>query len=151
MLMPAVYQLVPGSMLAKLWFNSIFPPPLTTKEVPIEGTGFTYETYELDSTQDNVFSNLMVISCSLALGLIVGFAFVQLFQRFYNAVAFWESDERKEARNDERAKLQGMYAATEDIMDDPETEEDEANLPVEEDPQEVNGESGFNDEEGAEK
>ena len=28
MLMPAVYQLVPGSMIAKLWFNSIFPPPL---------------------------------------------------------------------------------------------------------------------------
>jgi len=142
MLMPAVYQLVPGSMIAKLWFNSIFPPPLITKDVPIEGTNFTYHTYELDSNQDDVFSNLMVISCSLALGLIVGFAFVQLFQRFYNAVAFWESDERKEERNDERAKLQGMYAATKDVMDDPETDGDEVEYPP--------GENGFNDEEGVE-
>jgi len=142
MLMPAVYQLVPGSMIAKLWFNSIFPPPLITKDVPIEGTNFTYHRYELDSNQDDVFSNLMVISCSLALGLIVGFAFVQLFQRFYNAVAFWESDERKEARNDERAKLQGMYAATKDVMDDPETDGDEVEYPP--------GENGFNDEEGVE-
>ena len=84
----------------------------------------------------------MVISCSLALGLIVGFAFVQLFQRFYNVVAFWESDERKEARNDERAKLQGMYAATKDVMDDPETDGDEVEYPP--------GENGFNDEEGVE-
>ena len=148
MLMPAVYQLVPGSMIARLWFNSIFPPPLITitKVIPIAGTNFTYETYELDSTQDNVFSNLMVISCSLALGLIVGFAFVQLFQRFYNAVAFWESDERKEARNDERAKLHGMYAATKDVMDDPETEDDEANLPADKEQEVVYGDTGFNDE-----
>ena len=27
-LMPAVYQLVPGSMIAKLWFNTLFPPSL---------------------------------------------------------------------------------------------------------------------------
>lgn len=53
---------------------------------------------------------------------------MQLFQRFYNAVAFWESDERKEARNDERAMVQGMYAANGDIVDDPETGEDEASF-----------------------
>ena len=28
MLMPAVYQLVPGAMVARMWFNSLFPPPL---------------------------------------------------------------------------------------------------------------------------
>ena len=26
LLMPAVYQLVPGSMIAKLWYNAVFPP-----------------------------------------------------------------------------------------------------------------------------
>jgi len=62
-LMPALYQLVPGSIIAKLWFNSIFPPlPEDDKYIP--GT-------------DTVFSNLMVISTSLALGLIVGFVTVQ--------------------------------------------------------------------------
>jgi len=157
MLMPAVYQLVPGSMIAKLWFNSIFPPPLKTKEVPIAGTEFSYETYELDSAAENVFSNLMVISCSLAIGLIIGFAVVQLFQRFSNTVAFWESDERKESRMDERAKLQGMYTVTEDTMDDPETKENVAAAAVllyvansmDKDREAVCGENVFNDEEGA--
>lgn len=125
MLMPAVYQLVPGSMIAKLWFNSIFPPPLITKEQEIGGTDLTYTTYELDTANDNVFSNLMVISCSLALGLIVGFAFVQLSQRILNAVAFWESDEKKEQRKDEREKLQGMYAMADDENDDPATEDED--------------------------
>merc|ERR1712165_418410 len=55
-LMPALYQLVPGSIIAKLWFNSIFPPRSTDQN----GT-------------ESVFSNLMVISTSLALGLIIGF------------------------------------------------------------------------------
>ena len=58
-LMPAAYQLVPGAMIAKLWFNSLFPPPVS------------------DADQANVFSNLMVISTSLALGLILGFAIVK--------------------------------------------------------------------------
>ena len=61
-LMPAVYQLVPGSMIAKLWFNSIFPPSIGTDEY---------------QAQSNVYSNLMVISTSLALGLILGFSVVR--------------------------------------------------------------------------
>lgn len=60
-LMPALYQLVPGSIIAKLWFNSIFPPV-----VQAEG-----------ASTDSVFANLMVISTSLALGLIVGFVVIQ--------------------------------------------------------------------------
>jgi len=125
MLMPAVYQLVPGSMIAKLWFNSIFPPPLDTEEVEIEGTDLTYTTYQLDSANENVFSNLMVISCSLALGLIVGFALVQLSLRIVNAMAFWDSDEKKEQRKDERGKLQGMYAMAEDKEDDPVSDDED--------------------------
>ena len=46
-LMPAVYQLVPGSMIAKLWFSIIYPPELAV----VEGS------YVL---QNNVFSDLMV-------------------------------------------------------------------------------------------
>jgi len=62
-LMPAVYQLVPGSVIAKLWFNTIFPPAYMESEI------------------DNVFSDLMVISASLALGLIIGFTFEIYFQQ----------------------------------------------------------------------
>ena len=61
--MPAVYQLVPGSMIAKLWFNSLFPPSIQDAD---------YEA------QSNVFANLMVISTSLALGLILGFGIVRV-------------------------------------------------------------------------
>lgn len=65
-LMPAVYQLVPGSVIARFWYQSIFP------EEP--------EASALDFTsQDSVFSNLMVISTSLSLGLIFGFAIVQIY------------------------------------------------------------------------
>ena len=46
-LMPAVYQLVPGSMIAKLWFSIIYPPELMVEE----------GSYVL---QNNVFSDLMV-------------------------------------------------------------------------------------------
>ena len=84
-LMPAVYQLVPGSMIAKMWFSAIFPPPLLESEqnIEIEGKNYTYTQYELDSAQDNIFSNLMVISTSLALGLILGFALVQAFETLF--------------------------------------------------------------------
>ena len=68
-LMPALYQLVPGSMVAKLWFNSIFPPPLhTTQEFTsvhnatnsTNGTNETSTAYANDGARDNVFSSLMV-------------------------------------------------------------------------------------------
>merc|ERR1712091_695687 len=64
-LMPAVYQLVPGSMIAKLWFSIIYPPELAV----VEGS------YVL---QNNVFSDLMVTATSLALGLILGFVVVRV-------------------------------------------------------------------------
>mmetsp|Transcript_5768 Transcript_5768/g.8375 ORF Transcript_5768/g.8375 Transcript_5768/m.8375 type:complete len:697 (-) Transcript_5768:145-2235(-) len=59
-LMPAVYQLVPGSIIANLWFHTIFPPkPSVDPEAP--------------PYAENVFSSLMVISTSLALGIIIGY------------------------------------------------------------------------------
>ena len=76
-LMPAVYQLVPGSMIAKLWFNSIFPPPLDLSKLD-ENDPKIYN-------DNDVFSNLMVISTSLALGLVLGFVAVRIGARFF----FW--------------------------------------------------------------
>ena len=64
-LMPAVYQLVPGSMIAKLWFSIIYPPELAV----VEGS------YVL---QNNVFSDLMVTATSLALGLILGLSLIHI-------------------------------------------------------------------------
>ena len=73
LLMPTVYQLVPGSMIAKLWFNALFPPK-------VEAEGSTANMTFLDpdyAENSNVFSNLLVISTSLAIGLLLGLALVQ--------------------------------------------------------------------------
>jgi len=112
-LMPAVYQLVPGSVIAKLWFHSIFPPP--------------------DDSTESTFSSLMVISTSLALGLILGFAVVQ--SSFWLGGKFaqhFESDDQTEARRRHQTKMGGMYTAGTSADDDPGsttlivTEDDEA-------------------------
>ena len=73
-LMPAVYQLVPGSMIAKLWFNTIFPPSIADKD---------YER------ENGVYSNLMVISTSLAIGLLLGFAAVQVLHLAASVIWRW--------------------------------------------------------------
>jgi len=57
LLMPTVYQLVPGSLIARLWFNYILPDP---------------------NEEDSVIAGLMTTASSLAVGLISGFGFVQL-------------------------------------------------------------------------
>ena len=93
-------------MIARLWFSSIFPPPIES----------------IEDIPEDVFSNLMVISCSLALGLIVGFTFVQLYERVFSVFAFWESEGKKEERMEQRAKLQGMYTLANDKSDDPDNE-----------------------------
>ena len=74
-LMPAVYQLVPGSMIAKLWFSIIYPPELMVEE----------GSYVL---QNNVFSDLMVTATSLALGLILGFVVVRVGASFLYWLCF---------------------------------------------------------------
>ena len=55
-LMPALYQLVPGSIIAKFWFHAIFPADTTDRDNNMD------ETVTMDksqSEQDSVFSNLM--------------------------------------------------------------------------------------------
>lgn len=74
--MPTVYQLVPGSLIAKLWFNAVFPPPLKEETERIAGTSYTYFKISQDQTESAVFQNLMVVSASLAIGLLLGFGFV---------------------------------------------------------------------------
>merc|ERR1712183_201046 len=99
-LMPAVYQLVPGSIIAKLWFHSIFPPP--------------------DDSTESTFSMLMVISVSLALGLIVGLAVVQSFYWLIGKVTqHCESDDETEARHKRQTLMLGMYTAGSSADDDP--------------------------------
>jgi len=71
LLMPTVYQLVPGSMIAKLWFNALFPP--------------TSDMADYDA-QNNVSYNLMVIATSLALGLVFGLAFTRFTRRAYRGI-----------------------------------------------------------------
>ncbi|KAL7541147.1 hypothetical protein ACHAXR_012882 [Thalassiosira sp. AJA248-18] len=103
-LMPAVYQLVPGSVIARFWFYSIFPPRPEDK----------------DASQESVFSNLMVISTSLALGLIAGFALVQIFVLIWGRLreCCCNVDKEKIATRKRRQKTTaGMYTADDD--DDP--------------------------------
>jgi len=132
MLMPTVYQLVPGSIIAKLWFSVIFPPDLIETERLIEGTNYTYFTYTLDYANENIYANLMVVATSLALGLIVGFAFVQSVEYLATAFAWWESDEMKEDRKKELNMRKGMYTMAKDSSDDPEEKESKLSTVMEE-------------------
>jgi len=76
-LMPAVYQLVPGSQIANLWFSTIFPfdEDLIRGETKVLYPKFTELLANYKASESGeVFSLLMVISTSLALGLLIGFA-----------------------------------------------------------------------------
>ena len=145
-LMPAVYQLVPGSVIARFWFHSIFPPAE-------EGTESTLKVPMV--SQESVFSNLMgkstqfshamllslsqhilmtdyiicahfvnnkVISTSLALGLIFGFALVQSYSFCFGRLTefcFKETDESIALRKQRQNMMEGMYTAGESPDDDP--------------------------------
>lgn len=84
MLMPAVYQLVPGSMIARMWFETIIPPADS-------------------SQQDNTFAGLMVTSISLALGLILGEAIVEIISGIFQAI--FGSRSKKDDPPEEETKV----------------------------------------------
>ena len=88
-MMPALYQLVPGSMIAKLWFSYIFPPQIEKETVTIPGTSFEIEKVDYNAGAGNVFGGLMIVSTSLALGLIVGFAVVTIWDDFVGLLGRW--------------------------------------------------------------
>lgn len=93
---------VPGSIIARLWFNSIFPP-LNIGEI------------------DSVFSNLMVISASLSLGLIIGFVTVQCVgSLFWNLLCGDKSGSHKEVV---LGRLAGMYSVPLRSEDDPDAKQ----------------------------
>ena len=51
MLMPTVYQLVPGSLIARLWFNAIFPPKpieMTMSTTTAAGVAVNYTAFKED-------------------------------------------------------------------------------------------------------
>ena len=103
-LMPAVYQLVPGSIIARLWFGAIFPTN-------------PYATGDEDRVDDSVFSNLMVISTSLALGLIIGFTFFKVSIYF---VGLCFEKKEKDCAHQDNFKIDGNYIAKKqhDMVDD---------------------------------
>lgn len=124
-LMPALYQLVPGSMIAKMWFSSIYPPPLEEDERLLPGTNATYSVWSLDQEKDGIFSNLMVISTSLALGLIIGFAIVQTFAMLWTflfkpKMSDLTDDEQKKR---ERERYGGVYHVPDNDPDSIRSEE----------------------------
>ncbi len=89
---------MPGSIIAKLWFDTIFPP--------VNG-----------SALDGVFSNLMVISTSLSLGLIVGFVTVQIAGSiFWSCLCCGRPMKEKEVV---LGRLAGMYSVPVSHDDDP--------------------------------
>lgn len=99
MLMPAVYQLVPGSMIARMWFNTIIPPSDT-------------------SVDDNTFAGLMVTSISLALGLIIGEAIVELFSGIANLLfkSRSKNQESKTLKPSDRSQLTTSATAADETI-----------------------------------
>jgi len=133
LLMPTVYQLVPGSLIAKLWFNAVFPPPLIDSDpIPLPD-GSTITTKIPDSAAEAVFSNLMVIATSLALGLILGLGLVQVLNWIFHRILRkcmmnrrTSSQQSMMNRQDDRQTL-----LTADADDDPDTMHETVELPEE--------------------
>lgn len=126
LLMPTVYQLVPGSLIAKLWFNAIFPPPLESKIEEIEGSEF--DLVLKDQVNNAVFSNLMVVATSLAIGLMFGFAVVELFSFIWSKLVCKDMSNFSESMrfriDNKKDRLNMNYVNAED---DPESD-NEANI-----------------------
>jgi hypothetical protein len=122
-LMPALYQLVPGSMIAKLWFTYIFPPVLLEQRERIEGTQYYYTTYSIDASANNVFAGLMIISTSLALGVLIGFASVQIVEHTARVFPCFTENRLKSEEKLERARSRrcGMYSVPSVKEDDPDS------------------------------
>lgn len=126
-LMPTVYQLVPGSVIARMWFNAIFPPELETNEryIDIDGTDYVYETVSPNQLQEAVFQNLMVIATSLAVGLLIGFAVVKGAKKVIRLICCCKARGVKDAsesfkdRRNCRSDID-YFNAGEEFEDDPE-------------------------------
>jgi hypothetical protein len=113
-LMPAIYQLVPGAMIAKLWFSSMFPrPPEDDLDLVLDVINGTVRVPKTADADADIYSNLMVISTSLALGIIVGFTITAIWGRIWTHIlSIFErtdddlTEEEKEAKKEEKREKQ---------------------------------------------
>lgn len=121
LLMPAVYQLVPGSLIARLWYNAVFPPPSipNESEIDIDGKQYTYIDVAANPEADDVFYGMMVISTSLALGLLLGFGAVKFFLRVLEVVLAPFTKDKDEDDESEEARIKRMRFLQQGIMSTP--------------------------------
>jgi len=129
LLMPTVYQLVPGSLIARLWFNAVFPVQSVAEEKPIEGSSFFYTVFNLDQGGNAVFADLMVTATTLALGLLLGMGFVNAFAYFFRQlVRLISCGDNPDISDTTRARLirrqsrYGLLGSSEE--DDPDDDKD---------------------------
>lgn len=90
----------------------------TFEQLEIEGTEYEYKTYQIDGQANNMFAGLMIVSTSLALGLIIGFTTVTVFEMLFGSCF---PDRLKNDAQVKRAKSRrtGMYSAPANKDDDP--------------------------------
>jgi hypothetical protein len=94
-------------MIAKLWFNSIFPPPADDQDVRINVTNGSVLVPKPAEAPTDVYSNLMVISASLALGIILGFTITTVWGRIWTllfSMCETRGDENKETKENKEKK-----------------------------------------------
>ena len=122
---------------SRLWYNAVFPPPLVDSVRFINGTDITYMDKAANPIADDVFYGLWVISTSLALGLLLGFAIVQFVAHLL--MFFWGFTKscRKQAVTDEEkaveaARLRRVQFRQQGVM----------KLDADEDPSEDMGDNG---------
>lgn len=117
-------------MIARLWFNTLFPPPLIEETNTIGDTNFMYTTFRPDVLQEAVFQVMMTVATSLALGLLLGFGVVQLgrfvLEKLFCGMSFCHPTAREDLaavsslveRRQEREGVLSAIPEEEDPMDD---------------------------------
>ena len=116
---PAVYQLVPGSLIARLWYNAVFPPPLIQTERPIAGSELESTDFYSNPAADDVFYGLWVISTSLAVGLLFGFALVSLISNVTSKFAdlfCMSTDQNEDEAELEKERLDRLRFMQQGVM-----------------------------------
>jgi len=129
--MPTVYQLVPGSLIAKLWFNSVFPVQFVEEWKDIENTSNPTLQYMTSTVDGNaVFADLMVTATTLALGLILGMGFVMILIFFGKNFlsGYTNLSESSRARFERRKARYGFMGSNPE--DDPDDDEDNTDYSV---------------------
>jgi len=132
LLMPTVYQLVPGSLIAKLWFNSVFPIQNVEEWKDIENTSNPTLQYMTSTYGDGnaVFADLMVTATTLALGLVLGMGLVMIIISFCRVITCGHSNlsDSSRARFERRQSRYSIMGSNPE--DDPDDDVDNTDYPV---------------------